>query len=91
MRLDIGTGCFWVREENQPEELLLCGSMKRPIRVLIVDDSAIVRKLLTESLNGSSDIEVVGTAPDPIVAKDRIASLQPDVITLDIEMPEWMD
>ena len=61
--------------------------MKRPIRVLIVDDSAIVRKLLTESLNGAWDIEVVGTAPDPIVAKDRIGSLQPDVITLDIEMP----
>jgi two-component system, chemotaxis family, protein-glutamate methylesterase/glutaminase len=61
--------------------------MIRPIRVLIVDDSAIVRKLLTESLNGASDIEVVGTAPDPIVAKDRIESLKPDVITLDIEMP----
>jgi two-component system, chemotaxis family, protein-glutamate methylesterase/glutaminase len=58
-----------------------------PIRVLIVDDSAIVRKLLTESLNGAPDIEVVGTAPDPIVAKDRIESLKPDVITLDIEMP----
>jgi two-component system, chemotaxis family, protein-glutamate methylesterase/glutaminase len=61
--------------------------MRRPIRVLIVDDSAIVRKLLTESLNGSADIEVVGTAPDALVAKDRIGSLQPDVITLDIEMP----
>ena len=61
--------------------------MKRVIRVLIVDDSAIVRKLLTESLNVSSDIEVVGTAPDPMVARDRIATLQPDVITLDIEMP----
>jgi two-component system chemotaxis response regulator CheB len=48
--------------------------MIRPIRVLIVDDSAIVRKLLTEALNGASDIEVVGTAPDPIVAKDRIES-----------------
>jgi two-component system chemotaxis response regulator CheB len=61
--------------------------MKRPIRVLIVDDSAIVRRLLTESLSGSPDIEVVGTAPDPIIARDRITSMQPDVITLDIEMP----
>lgn len=61
--------------------------MKRPIRVLIVDDSAIVRKLLTEALTGPADIQVVGTAPDPIVAKEKIALSQPDVITLDIEMP----
>src|SRR4051812_20849876 len=61
--------------------------MKRPIRVLIVDDSAIVRKLLTEALTGPADIEVVGTAPDPIVAKEKIAISRPDVITLDIEMP----
>jgi two-component system, chemotaxis family, protein-glutamate methylesterase/glutaminase len=61
--------------------------MRRPIRVLIVDDSAIVRKLLTEALNGAADIEVVGTAPDAFIAKGRIGSLQPDVITLDIEMP----
>jgi len=61
--------------------------MRRPIRVLIVDDSAIVRKLLTEALTGPADIQVVGTAPDPIVAKEKIALSQPDVITLDIEMP----
>lgn len=57
------------------------------IRVLIVDDSAIVRKVLTDSLSGEPDIEVVGTAPDPFVARDKILSLKPDVLTLDIEMP----
>ncbi len=57
------------------------------IRVLIVDDSAIVRKLLTEALSEESDIEVVGTAPDPYIARDKILALQPDVLTLDIEMP----
>ena len=60
---------------------------ERKIRVLIVDDSAIVRKLLGEALAGLSDIEVVGTAPDPYVARDKILSLRPDVLTLDIEMP----
>jgi two-component system chemotaxis response regulator CheB len=57
------------------------------IRVLIVDDSAIVRKVLAEALSDERDIEVVGTAPDPFVARDKILSLQPDVLTLDIEMP----
>src|SRR5580704_10777220 len=57
------------------------------IRVLIVDDSAIVRKILTEALSGQPDLEVVGTAPDPYVARDKILTLQPDVLTLDIEMP----
>src|SRR3954470_3708476 len=57
------------------------------IKVLVVDDSAIVRKVLTEALAGEADIEVVGTAPDPFVARDKILSLQPDVLTLDIEMP----
>lgn len=59
----------------------------RRIRVLIVDDSAIVRKILSETLSGEADIEVVGTAPDPFVARDKILSLKPDVLTLDIEMP----
>ncbi len=57
------------------------------IRVLIVDDSAIVRKLLAEALSGHDDLEVVGTAPDPFVARDKILALKPDVLTLDIEMP----
>ncbi len=59
----------------------------RRIRVLIVDDSAIVRKILTEALTGEADLEVVGTAPDPYVARDKIVALRPDVLTLDIEMP----
>ncbi len=59
----------------------------RRIRVLIVDDSAIVRKILAEALDGEPDIEVVGTAPDPYVARDKIFALNPDVLTLDIEMP----
>ncbi len=57
------------------------------IRVLIVDDSAIVRKIFTEELSRYPDIEVVGAAPDPFVARDKIVALKPDVVTLDIEMP----
>ena len=56
-------------------------------RILIIDDSAIVRKLLSEALSEEKDIEVVGTAPDPFVARDKILALKPDVLTLDIEMP----
>src|ERR1019366_4929046 len=59
----------------------------RGIKVLIVDDSTIVRKILTEALSGENDLEVVGTAPDPYVARDKILALSPDVLTLDIEMP----
>lgn len=61
-------------------------SQKR-IKVLIVDDSAVVRKIFSEELSKEPDIEVVGTAPDPFIARDKIILLQPDVITLDIEMP----
>lgn len=57
------------------------------IRVLIVDDSALIRRVLSEELSKFEDIEVVGTAIDPYVARDKILSLRPDVITLDIEMP----
>jgi two-component system chemotaxis response regulator CheB len=57
------------------------------IKVLVVDDSAIVRKLLTEAISTDPDIEVVGTAPDAYVARDKILALRPDVLTLDIEMP----
>jgi two-component system, chemotaxis family, protein-glutamate methylesterase/glutaminase len=59
----------------------------RKIKVLIVDDSAIARKLLQEALAGEEDIEVVGAAPDPYVARDLILRYEPDVMTLDIEMP----
>ena len=61
--------------------------LNRKIRVLIIDDSAIVRKILTDALSAEPDIEVVGTAPDPYVARDKILALHPDVLTLDIEMP----
>lgn len=61
--------------------------MSKKIRVLVVDDSAIVRKVFATELSRESDIEVVGTAPDPFVARDKILKLEPDVITLDIEMP----
>lgn len=58
-----------------------------PLKVLVVDDSAIVRKLLSDGLRGERDIEVVGTAADPFLARDLILRLNPDVLTLDIEMP----
>ncbi|HPC01521.1 MAG TPA: chemotaxis response regulator protein-glutamate methylesterase [Syntrophales bacterium] len=61
--------------------------MANRIKVLIVDDSAIVRKIFTEELAKYPDIEVVGSAPDPFVARDKIVNLNPHVITLDIEMP----
>lgn len=63
------------------------GLMEKNIRVLVVDDSAIVRKVFTEELSKEKGIEVVGTAPDPYVARDKIVMLKPDVVTLDIEMP----
>jgi len=56
-------------------------------RVLIVDDSAIVREVFSRELSKFPDIEIVGTAPNPFVARDKIIKLKPDVITLDIEMP----
>jgi two-component system, chemotaxis family, protein-glutamate methylesterase/glutaminase len=58
-----------------------------PVRVLCVDDSAMVRNVLTRELSRDKGIEVVGAAPDPYVARDMIVQLKPDVITLDIEMP----
>lgn len=58
-----------------------------PIKVLVVDDSALMRELLTEIINGASDLEVVGAAPDPIAAREMIKALNPDVLTLDVEMP----
>ena len=61
--------------------------MGNKIKVMIIDDSAVIRTVLTEILNGAGDIEVIGTAPDPLFAKNKLTSLQPDVITLDVEMP----
>jgi len=59
----------------------------RAVKVLIVDDSAIVRQVFTRELGQAEGIEVVGSAPDPYVARDKIVQLQPDVVLLDIEMP----
>lgn len=59
----------------------------RKIRVLVVDDSAVVRRVFSEELSREKDIEVIGTAPDPYAAREKIVELKPDVITLDIEMP----
>jgi two-component system, chemotaxis family, protein-glutamate methylesterase/glutaminase len=61
---------------------------RRPIRVLIVDDSALVRSLLTDILNAASGIEVVGVAADAHAAREKIKQLNPDVLTLDVEMPK---
>ncbi len=58
------------------------------IRVLVIDDSALIRQMLTEILNSRDDIEVVGSAEDPLVAREKIKQLSPDVLTLDIEMPK---
>ena len=62
-------------------------TLARPCRVLIVDDSAVVRQILSEILASDPAIEVVGTAADPLLARDKIKRLAPDVITLDVEMP----
>lgn len=59
-----------------------------PIRVLIVDDSALIRNVMKEILSQDPAIEVVGSAPDPYVARDKIKTLNPDVLTLDVEMPK---
>jgi two-component system, chemotaxis family, protein-glutamate methylesterase/glutaminase len=57
------------------------------VKVLVVDDSAIVRKILSQELGRRPGIEIVGTAPDPYIARDKIVAMSPDVLTLDVEMP----
>ncbi|MBN2163964.1 MAG: chemotaxis response regulator protein-glutamate methylesterase [Pontiellaceae bacterium] len=61
--------------------------LNKPIKVLVVDDSAVVRKILERELNAKEGIQVVGTAADPYIAREQIVRLNPDVLTLDIEMP----
>lgn len=60
----------------------------KKIRVIVVDDSALVRSLLSEIINRQADMECIGTANDPLIAREMIRELNPDVITLDIEMPK---
>jgi two-component system, chemotaxis family, protein-glutamate methylesterase/glutaminase len=60
---------------------------RTPVRVLIVDDSAVMRQLLSSLLEADPEISVVGTAADPYIARERIKALAPDVVTLDVEMP----
>ncbi len=65
----------------------LPGPTRAKTRVIVVDDSALVRSLLSEIINRQSDMQCVGAAPDPYVAREMIRELNPDVITLDVEMP----
>jgi len=58
------------------------------IKVLIVDDSALIRSVMSEIINSQADMEVVGVAPDPLVARELIKQTNPDVLTLDVEMPK---
>lgn len=60
----------------------------RKIRVLVIDDSALIRSVMKELINREADMECVGAAPDPLVAREMIKSLNPDVLTLDVEMPK---
>jgi two-component system chemotaxis response regulator CheB len=57
------------------------------IKLLIIDDSALIRQILTRIFEETDDIEVVGTAADPLIAREKIKALNPDVLTLDVEMP----
>ncbi len=60
----------------------------KTIKVLIIDDSALIRKMLTEIIDAEPDMKAIGAAPDPLVAREMIRSLNPDVLTLDVEMPK---
>ena len=62
--------------------------MNKKVKVLVVDDSALVRQLLTEMINSDSDLEVIDVAHDPIMAREKIKKHNPDVLTLDVEMPK---
>jgi two-component system chemotaxis response regulator CheB len=60
----------------------------RKIKVLVIDDSALIRGVMKEIINRENDMVCVGAAPDPLVAREMIKSLNPDVLTLDVEMPK---
>jgi two-component system chemotaxis response regulator CheB len=61
----------------------------RKIKVLVIDDSALIRSVMKEIIDREKDMMCVGSAPDPLVAREMIKSLNPDVLTLDVEMPRW--
>ena len=69
------------------ERAIGTAAMADRIKVLVVDDSALVRKIFVQELSAYPDIEIVGTAPDPFIARDKIVNLDPDVLVLDVEMP----
>jgi two-component system chemotaxis response regulator CheB len=77
-----------VQNENGDISKMNNSQTSKKIRVLIVDDSSIIRSLLTKLLSADPEIEVVGTAPDPYVAREKLVALKPDVMTLDVEMPK---
>ena len=62
--------------------------MATKIKVMSVDDSALIRQLLTKIVSSDPSLEMVGTAANPILAESKIKTLKPDILTLDIEMPE---
>ena len=76
------------REPTPPRETARHGETARPIRVVIVDDSNLMRHLLRFALSAEDGVEIVGTARDPYEAREVIKATNPDVITLDIEMPK---
>ena len=65
--------------------------MATKIRVLVVDDSALMRGLLSQMIGLAPDMEVVGAAPDAQTAREMIKALNPDVLTLDVQCRRWMD
>src|SRR5882672_1029992 len=73
--------------QNLATKTIPSGRAKKRIKVLIVDDSALVRRLLTEMLSSDASIIVLGTAHDAYDAREKIKALNPDVLTLDVEMP----
>ena len=74
-------------QKNTTKKITAKKITAKKIKVLIVDDSALIRALLKEIISQEDDMEVVGVASDPMIAREKIRALQPDVITLDIEMP----
>ena len=82
--------CRWISRYARERTITLGVRRKvliMKIKVLIVDDSALIRSVMKEIIGSQSDMEVVGVAPDPIVARDLIKQTNPDVLTLDVEMP----